>query len=794
MLALASTLFFQPLPVLSAPATVVAKRVSQAVEPPSPASVFGFTPGTSRRMVDWTQISDYFQRLDAASDRVLVQQIGTTTLGKPLLATFISEPETLRNLEKHRQIQKKLADPRLVKSSEAEALLAQGKTVVAISCSIHSTEVVASQISTVLAHELATARDSETAEILRNTIVILIPSLNPDGIDIVASWYRRTLDTPFEGTLPPEIYHHYAGHDNNRDWTDLNLAESRHVSRLLWQQWHPQIVYDIHQQGQNGTRMVVPPFFEPSNPNIPPLILRQIGQVGYKMATDLQAAGYLGVSTNATYDTWMRSSYRTTPNYHNAVGILSEAASSRLMSPIEISREQLSKTTTRGISSMLESATNFPNPWPGGTWRPEEIAGMERVAVRAVLSQASKFRADYLRNFYALNQQALAPNPKQPVAYALPAAQRNPEATAKLLAALIGQGVEVHRLTGDLEGVQVEGDSARRTLVAGTHLIYLAQPQRANVQSLFEKQAYPNRRDAQGNPERPYDITAWTIWMQMGVEALPVRDLSSLPTQAKVADAAEVRSRLGLGAKPVNPLRRPVRLGLYKSVIANGLMDEGWTRYLFDTFSIPYQSIGDKDVRAGSLRGRYDVILLPAQEAKQIAQGNASGSYPPEYTGGLGESGAESLRRFVAEGGTVIAFDEASDYAIETLGLPVRNATADLKPAQLYGPGSIVRLALDAQHPIARAQPAEVDAYFIGSRAFEVTDPSSVQVIARYAPQNLLRSGWLVGESYLAGKPALVEIQQGKGRVILFGFPPQHRGQTWGTFGLIFNALARSVP
>lgn len=263
---------------------------AQAQIIPSPKTVLGFQPTDDKTIADWGQITNYFSRLDAASDRVRLREIGKTTLGKPLVVAFISAPENLRSLDKLKQINQKLADPRTVKSAaELETLIRQGKTTVVISCSIHSTEIVASQMSLNLAYELATAKDAETLEILQNTIILLIPSSNPDGIDIVANWYRKNTGTKFEGASPPELYHHYAGHDDNRDWFMLNLRETQAITKLFWQEWFPHIVYDVHQQGQNGSRFVIPPFFDPPNPRVSPSILREVGLIGYKMAADLQA-------------------------------------------------------------------------------------------------------------------------------------------------------------------------------------------------------------------------------------------------------------------------------------------------------------------------------------------------------------------------------------------------------------------------------------------------------------------------------------------------------------------------
>src|SRR6185369_172407 len=267
--------------------------------------------------------------LDTASNRVAVKEIGKTTLGKPLIVAFISLPENIKNLERYRRISAKLADPRTIKdAAELDDLVKDGKTIVSISCSIHSTEIVASQMSMNLAYQLATANDDDTKEILNNTILLLVPSSNPDGIDIVANWYRKTLGTKSEGTSPPELYHYYAGHDDNRDWFMLNLAETQSITKLFWQEWFPQLVYDVHQMGSNGPRFVIPPFFDPPNPRVPPSILREVGLVGYKMAADLQAKNIAGVATNTTYDTWWHGGFRSAPYFHNSIGILSEAASS----------------------------------------------------------------------------------------------------------------------------------------------------------------------------------------------------------------------------------------------------------------------------------------------------------------------------------------------------------------------------------------------------------------------------------------------------------------------------------
>ena len=798
-----------------------APRVDASAAIPSPKSVLGFRPGDDRTIADWSQITDYFTRLDRASDLVTVQTLGQSTLKRPLIVAFISARENILALEKYKDIQQQLADPRKVTERvQRDRLVANGKVVVAISCSIHSTEIVASQMSMQLAYELATAQDAETREILQNTILLLIPSPNPDGIDIVANWYRKTLGTPFEGREPPELYHHYAGHDDNRDWFMLNLKETQVITRFFWHEWFPQIVYDVHQQGSNGSRFFIPPFYDPANPNISPLLLRQVGLIGHKVAADLQAAGYRGVLTNALYDTWWHGGFRTAPYFHNSIGILSEAASARLMTPTTVNREQLARSTTRGMRNATESSTNFPDPWPAGTWRPRNIMDMEMIAARGVLSMAAKFRGDYLRNFYELGRKAVETSggSDEPLAYLLPAGQGRDENLAKMIETLVGQGIEVYRLDQELHlthGPQIlqrtnaptEKLGTYRIVIdkpmtmevpLGSYIVFLNQPQRANVMALFAPQIYPNRLTAQGEAERPYDVAGWTLPLQMGLDAPAVTAIKEKSSEQKltlVKNGNQVRADLALAPRkgdesPIkNPVRQPVRVGIYRPWLSN--MDEGWTRFVFDTFNVPYSSVRDADVRQGGLHSKFDVLILTSQASAQIIGGNAAGTAPAEFTGGITEAGVNNLKQFVSQGGTLVCFDNACDLAIKQFNLPVKNVLDGVRSSEFYCPGSILALDVDNKHPFAASVPATLSAYFINSSAYALTSTdANVRVVARYAKENVLRSGWLLGEEKLKGQIALADVGVGKGRVVLFGFRPQHRGQAWGTLPLIWNVLS----
>ncbi len=770
---------------------------------PTPKSVLGFQPTDDRTIADWKQISDYFAKLDKASPKVKVEEIGKTTLGKSQIVAYISSGDNIKNLEKYKQLNQQLANPTSISENDKFAFyrnfISNGKTIVAISCSIHSTEIVASQMSMLLAYQLATAPGDTTKQILDNTILLLIPSANPDGIDIVADWYRKTLGTKYEGSSPPELYHHYAGHDNNRDWFMMNLAETRNITKLFWQEWFPQIVYDVHQQGQTGARMTLPPFFDPPNPRIDPLILRELGLLGYKMAADLQRIGQAGVTTNATYDTWWHGGFRSAPYYHNSIGILSEAASADLMTPVTIKKEKLmERNPTRGITSMLETATNIPDPWEGGEWHPRDIARIEMTASIGVLEMAAKFRERYLENARMLATNNLKPDANEPQAFIVYAGQPNEERVARFLEILMWQGMEIHEMTRELEVALSEENKMKfGEIPAGSFIVMVNQPQKPNVLSLFEKQIYPERINANGEAEVPYDVSGWTLPLQMGVEyaaAWNIKDFSDhQKTLKKVENINQVRKVLNLKPNKIpfdklpNPLKSNPKIGMYKGYA--GSIDEGWTRLVFDNHQIKYTSLMDTDFRVNKLN--YDTIILPSISEKFLLKGRSEKDYPKEYTGGMTEAGVENLKKFVENGGELICFEDSCDLVVNRFNLPMKNTLKDLNRKQFHSPGTILEIDVDTKNPLTKGFKKTTPAYFINSSAFEITDNSKVKSVAKYGEKDILLSGWIFGEKYLNGKTAIAEANYGKGKIILFGFRPQHRGQTYGTFQFLFNALEK---
>ena len=812
---------------------------------PAPESVLGFVPGDDGQLADWSQVLAYLQALDAASDRVEVEEIGRTTQGRPLVMVTVTSEANHARLEEIRQANARIADPRGLSDAEAGRLVEDGRAIVAMAFSIHSTEVGGTLASLRLLHHLATSNDPETRAALDGVVLLVLPSHNPDGTQLVAEWHRRQKGTPFEDTPPPVLYHPYVGHDDNRDWYAFTQQETRLTVEHLYRRWHPQIVHDVHQMGARGARLFVPPYADPWEPNVDPALVAAANALGAYVASRLTTDGAAGVVTGTLFDAWTPG--RAYPHTHGGVRLLSETASARLASPIEVTPDELGS----GETDLPHASASLPRPWPGGTWRLRDVVETQLRASLAVLADAAAHRRHWLRTALEVSRRASAR--REPFAFVAAAEQRDPTAVRRLVDVLRTGEVEVQRATA---GFAAGG----RSYAAGSLVVPMQQPASGFAKTILERQRYPDRRDARGTPLPPYDATAHTLPLLLGVDVDAVEtpfaaalepveaatavamgrvegdgpryalshttgDLVAagrllaagvsvrwameafedagrafapgallVPASARPALEAAVRD-LGLVAHAVraDPHARRVRaprIGLYRSWVPS--MDEGWTRFVFERqLGLPYQELHDREVRAGRLRQRFDAIVLPDQSAAAIRDGHPRGTMPEEYTGGLGEVGVGALRAFVAEGGTIVALDSASLFAIDAMHLPVRDALAGVGAALFSCPGSILRARADTRHPLAHGLPPETPVWFEGSPAFEVE--AGAAVVLRYEGAPRLLSGYLLGDERLASRAALVEVPKGKGRVVLFGFRPQYRAQSQVTYPALLNALYLSA-
>ncbi len=491
--------------------------VAQQQSIPSPEEFFGHRMGADRKLARWGRLVEYYDLIGQQSDRVQVVHMGPSTLGAPFLALFVSSPENLANLNELQRMNGVLQDPRGRSQAEIDQAIENGKVVFVQSYALHSTEVAASQAAAEITYLFATRDDPEITEILDNTVSILIPAFNPDGVDIVNEWYDRWVGTEYEGASPPELYHHYIGHDNNRDAFMQNTVESRYGAQIMFREWVPQAYIDHHQMGAYTARIYLPPYAEPVRPEADPLVWREMAWYGAHMAYRMEEEGFEGTVNAAIYSGWGHFGFHWITPFHNIAGMLTESASARLATPLYVHPDQL-----RGSRQLpeYEAQTTFPNPWPGGWWRVRDIVDRQIAATFSPLEIAAQNRETVLRNAYNKASRQIQRGMEADVrAYVIPAEQHDPPTMLKMVDKLLLQGVAVERAGAPFTH---EG----RTYGEGSYVVSMAQPKRGVVRWLLGQTNYPDNsytRTADGDPIRPYDMSADVLAEFMGVRVDPAR-------------------------------------------------------------------------------------------------------------------------------------------------------------------------------------------------------------------------------------------------------------------------------
>ena len=810
---------------------------------PSPESVLGHKPGDDFYLANYQESRDYFRRLAAASNRIKLITVGKTTRGLDWEIAIISSPANLAALDRNKQISQRLARGRGLDDAAAHALAREGKAIVHIDGGMHATEVAGAQQSILLAYKLvSTQGDPDIDAILDNVILMLWPTLNPDGQEEVVSWYRKNLGTPFEVSPLPDLYQEYVGHDNNRDGYMNNMLESRNVTRTELE-WDPVIFYCHHQTAPFPTRIFIPPFTEPISSNIHPLMARWLNVLGIDMAAYLDEHGMPGAVHRVGFDNWYPGFLDFTHIFRNSIAFFTETALYSYATPHFYTVNDFPKDRQG-----LRSDIFYASPWKGGWWRLGDAVRYMLGASMSVLDTAAKYRETLLYNRYQAardNMERFRQEP--PYAYVIPREQRDPPTAAILIDKLLINGIEVHQA--------VQPFAANGREYANAWVVLMDQPFSPLVKELFEAQQWPDlRATPNGPPTRPYDVAGWTLPMQMGVEVAsvlkpvtaqqrallrPISEATATPPAGAVQGTGAVFTLSrntnasfkalnealaaggqasfskgdivlwGLDATRAAALARKhavtmqavakapadasstkkPRLGLYRPWAPS--IDEGWTRWILEEYGFTPVTLRNGDVQAGHLRERFDSILIADASQRSIMEGYAAGTIPGEYAGGIGEPGAEALRNFVREGGTLIAFNNATLFAIEQFHLPVTNLLAGLTAEQFYCSGSLLRVELrDTAHAAVQGLPREPIVMFERGPAFETKSGFRGTVLASYPrDRNPLESGYLLHPERIQGKAAALEVFYGEGRVYLFGFRPQWRGQSHGTYKFFFNAI-----
>jgi hypothetical protein len=754
---------------------------------PDPVAYLGFAPCADYKLATYEAIDAYLQALDQASDRMTLVEIGRSVGGRPLRLAAISSARNLARLDRYKAIAAALArgrhpDGRPVSETDARALAREGRAVVWVDFGLHSSEVAHAQAAPLFAWRMVSGESPELQRLRDDVILLLMPNMNPDGTTQVAEWYMRHVGTPYERASLPELYHHYIGHDNNRDWYMLTQPESRAVARQLYHEWFPQILHNQHQEAPFPARIFVPPFDDPVNPNIPPLVVRGINTVGDAITRRLEQEGKPGAVSRVQFDAWWNGGMRTAPYFHNMVGILTETAHASA-SPATYDTKQFPAAFANGVSTS-EPSMYYPAPYRGGRWTQSDSCEYMLTASMAVIDIGARRREEWLFDIWRMGQDQVRAGADE--TFVVPAAQWDAPTAAAMIDTLSRGGVEIEQATSPFTA---EG----RSYDAGSYVIRGAQPFRAYVRDLLLPQKYPDLRLYPGGPpDRPYDITGWTLPLQMGVRVDEIRgpvtvasrsidlttplaatagDLATAPViaiDARVNQSVRLVNRLLSAGVPIERLATALGTGADAwpagtflvtpdaaarallvqaaddlGLTARGLetpppgdrrmltrtriglyrpwggnMDEGWTRYVLDEFGFPYVTLRDADLRAGNLAAHVDVVVLPDLPYDSMLRGLPSPPARPEHAGGMGARGVSALYDFVESGGTLVTLDSASELPLTAFGLPVTNALAGVRDSDVFIPGSLLKLDVDTAHPLAWGMPAQAAAFYAQGLAF----------------------------------------------------------------------------
>lgn len=838
---------------------------------PTPESVVGFAPGAESKLATYDQTIDYFKKLDAASDRLTLVEAGTSTQGRTYYFALISSPANLKKIDRHREIARRLSRPSDLTEAQALALAREGKPLVHIDGGLHSTEVAGPQHTLLLAYDLLSkSSDPQMARILDNVILMLWPTINPDGHQMVADWYMKNAGTPNE-TLP-RLYQDYVGHDNNRDAYMLNMIESR-VMEHAWRQWEPQIIYVQHQSSPFPTRIWLPPFAEPIATHAPYLMSREVNTIGMAIAQGLEERNQVGATHMGTgYDAWYAGYIDYTPMFKNIASFWTETALAGLAN----TREYTLQNFPAEYRDLRPQAL-YASPWQPGKWTLRDAVDYMETASISVLDYAARFKENVLLNRYRSGQRQIDQHRKDgPFAYFIPQTQRDIPTAVELLRRLAFGGIRVSQLTAP---VTAEGE----TFPIGTWVIPTDQEFIALAREVLDEQRYPDLREFEGGPpEQPYDAAGWTLPMTMGVRVVTARKpltaadranmkvlamdaplaIKPTPYTAATADAVVFDSVPGSGFEtnpmaaaivaPASPISGagthlsidPAETNTFRAVnaawktkatvsragdryVISGMsdaamtelakslaikgervasagtsvrkprialfeppnsMDAGWTKWVLERYDFEFVGLTAADIGPG-LKDRIDVLVI-GDEPRGILPGGGFGR-PPAPTP-EDDARVSALDAFVRAGGTLVAMSRGATSAIDQLKLPVKNVLNGLTRQQFFAGGSVMRVTTDPSHPVMAGMPKDADIFVFGSPAFEPAVGFDGAVLASFpAEGSPLRSGYLLGEKYLQGKAAAVEVKHGDGRVILLGFRPQWRGQPFGSFRVLFNSLLR---
>ncbi len=849
-----------------------AQNISNEIK--SPKEYFGFQPGTDRMLFDYEASIGYLQRLAEVSPRVKMMEIGESPMGKKMYLVLFSSVDNIKNIDRLKEINKELATNPDLTDSQVEQYCKEGKVFIMATLSMHATEVGPAQAGPLVAYTLASSEDPDLVSQLQDVVYMMVPSSNPDGMDMITHHYMKTKDTKYEGGGFPGVYNKYVGHDNNRDFVTLSQKDNKAIARVYNTEWYPQVLIDKHQMGSTGARYFVPPNCDPIAENVDEKVWNWSWIFGSNMAKDMTAKGLFGVTQHSIFDNYWPGSTET-GIWKNMVSMLTECASVQLAKPVYIEKSELTAGST-GLAEYKKSI-NMPAPWEGGWWRLGDIISYEMASSLSLIKTASFHKKDVLLNRNILCKESFEKGKTLAPAYHIfPAEQHDDSELIALLNLLDEHGVYVYKTTDKII-------YKSKIIEKGSYVVPLAQPYRPFVKDVLDKQKYPERHfTPDGKLMRPYDITSWSLPLHQGVESYKIEEVvqdiednitkvgfpiefSFTPSEEsealvfkatnnesfKVAFAAldkgidvfratesfvmgEAKIEKGdfivttgknklkdiysfLTVEPIELTEKVTehvkKLDLPKIAIVETVfhdMDAGWTRFVFDSYSIPFTVLNPGDIKKEDL-SKFNVIVFPDTKKSLLLEGKyerakvmSIPNYDPEYIKGMGKEGLQKIMKFENEGGTVVSWGSStelfmgiqtikiSDDEKEEFELPVKEITSNLKTKGFYAPGTLLNVNLLEDHPLTQGMQKTARVFVESSPVFSTSIPyfdTNRRVVATYPEDDIVASGYAENEKVLEGKTAMVWAQKGKGNFVFFGFSPQFRASTSGTYKLLFNAL-----
>jgi hypothetical protein len=815
-----------------------------------PDQFVGFKVGEDRKLFGWQTVVDYFRLLGSTSDRVAVRELGKTTLERPFIMALISSPTNLMNLARFKNLQKQAANPGHLSEEDARTLARKNKLVVMLALNIQSAEIASSQASLEIAYSLATNNDGRTNLILDNAIILLVPSLNPDGMQLAVDWYNQYLGSPSEGGSLPVLSHHYAGDEIDLDWPMLNLAETRMMAKELYQEWFPELVYAQYLGPPNGPRLLLPELVNSGKVRLLEDVIVQSDRLAEQAASDLKAQGFAGLARLQLDVSILNGTVVGSAISHNMVGFITQVAPVQAATPIYFPKGSVSAYPA-GADHEIGGSNSFKD-WSGGWWRLRNIIDYEIAVIFSLLEAAAANRESFIYNFCKMNQSAIdAGRTQPPFAYILPGGQNDTGTSRRLVDALIQNGVKVQVTSQPHPGLNQEVE-------AGSFVIPMAQSFAPYVRSTFEPQNYSDPTAVTTLPqmmgveivkaELPFqagfteiDSTQLVVpflqekkrsylightgnevftlvnrllnrrkkvyWLkeealvdgesfQPGAVLIPAKEVNYRNMTAHLKGLAIEVKQTDHSFRGASAFRlHKYKLGLYRPWTANS--DEGWTRFVLKQYDFPVKLLYNANINRDNLADDFDVILLPDMTQQELMNGLGPGArnvYEPEvpepYRGGIDERGMSNLMEFVEEGGVLITLNRTCDFAVDLFGLPVEKVSKRDSRADVDCQWALLEMQVDNREPIAFGMPEKATAMLLDSPAFRPIPWSKRTAIgAFFLDTNAILSGACHDSQEMQGLPAVLQIPVGKGRVVLIAFKAQHRGQTAGTYKILFNAI-----